>query len=175
MYGLRLGETLIASQVRSLLLSLFLVWAMFWILTRSLRLSAIGILPLASAVGMTMGLMGYAGIALDLGTVMVASVSIGIGVDFAIHFIARYTQARADRAPVAAIREAMASTGRALLYNTLSLGLGFSVMLGSTFTANIAFGALVGLTVLIAFVTTMRLVPALLLLTSSERRVRPLP
>ncbi len=174
MFGLRLGETLIASQVRSLLLSLLLVWIMLWILTRSLRLSAIGILPLASAVGITMGLMGYAGIALDLGTVMVASVSIGIGVDFAIHFIARYTQARTERAPAEAIHEAMASTGRALLYNTLSLGLGFSVMLGSKFTANIAFGALVGLTVLIAFVTTLRLIPALLLLSSAARR-RPGP
>ena len=172
MFGLRLGQTLIPSQVSSLAVSLVLVWGMLLLLTRSLRLSLISIVPLAFSVAVMLGVMGYFGIDLDIGTVMVASVAIGIGVDFAIHFIAQYQQARRRLAPEPAIAQALALTWRALWYNTLSLGLGFSVMLLSHFKANIAFGGLMGLTVAVAFVSSLRLVPALLLLTSKVASFR---
>jgi hypothetical protein len=166
MFGLRLGETLIPSQMSSLALSLLLVWGMLLILTRSLRLSLISMVPLVFAVVVMFATMGFIGIPIDLGTMMVASVAIGIGVDFAIHFISQYQQARKTRGPERSVHSALDLTWRALLYNTLSLGLGFSVMLFSQFNANIAFGGLMGLTVTVAFVCTLRLVPALLLLTS---------
>lgn len=169
MFGLRLGDTLIASQIVSLLFSLLLVWIMLWVLTRSLRLSLIGMAPLGLAVVVMLGVMGFLGVAIDLGTVMVASVAIGISVDFAIHFITQYQQVRRKSLPEAAIQEALNLTWRALLYNTLSLGLGFLVLLFSKFTANIAFGALIGLTVAVAFIATLRLVPTLLLLTSKTK------
>ncbi len=165
MFGERVGETLVSSQVNSFMLSLFLVWVMLLILTRSFRLSLISVVPLMFAVSVMFGVMGFMGIALDIGTVMVASVAIGIGIDFAIHFISQYRQARARLEPEPAIQEALDLTWRALLYNTLSLGLGFLIMLFSQFTANIAFGGLMGVTVIVAFVSTLRLVPALLLST----------
>jgi len=165
MFGERVGETLVSSQVSSFMLSLFLVWVMLLILTRSVRLSLISVVPLMFAVTVMFGVMGFMGIALDIGTVMVASVAIGIGIDFAIHFISQYRQARQRLEPEPAIQEALDLTWRALLYNTLSLGLGFLVMLFSQFTANIAFGGLMGVTVIVAFVSTLRLVPALLLST----------
>lgn len=171
-FGLRLGQTLIPSQASSLAISLFLVWGMLLLLTRSLRLSLISIVPLVISVAVMLGAMGYLGINLDIGTVMVASVAIGIGVDFAIHFIAQYQQARRRLAPEPAITQALALTWRALWYHTLSLSLGFSVMLLSHFTANIAFGGLMGLTVAVAFVSSLRLVPALLLLTSKVSSFR---
>lgn len=169
MFGLRLGDTLITSQIVSLLFSLLLVWVMLWVLTRSLRLSLIGMVPLGLAVLVMLGVMGFLSVAIDLGTVMVASVAIGISVDFAIHFITQYQQARRKLLPEAAIQAALNLTWCALLYNTLSLGLGFLVLLFSKFTANIAFGALIGLTVVVAFIATLRLVPTLLLLTSKAK------
>lgn len=165
MFGVRVGETLVSSQVTSFMLSLFLVWVMLLILTRSLRLSLISVVPLMFAVTVMFGVMGFFGIALDIGTVMVASVAIGIGIDFAIHFISQYRQARERLEPEPAIQEALDLTWRALLYNTLSLGLGFLVMLFSQFTANIAFGGLMGVTVIVAFISTLRLVPALLMMS----------
>lgn len=169
MFGLRLGQTLIPSQVTSLALSLLLVWVMLLMLTRSLRLSLISVVPLIFSITVMFGVMGFLGIAIDIGTVMVASVAIGVGVDFAIHFISQYQRARKRLDPEAAIQEARDLTWRALLYNTLSLGLGFSVMVFSQFTANIAFGGLMALTVSLAFISSMQLVPALLLLTSKVK------
>ena len=170
MFGLRLGQTLVTSQLSSLLLTLALVWGMMWALARSLRLSLISIVPLAFSVAVMFGVMGFSGIALDIGTVMVASVAIGIGVDFAVHFIAQYRQARQQHPPEVSIERALKITWRPLVYNALSVGLGFSVMLFSQFTANIAFGALMGLTLVVALVATLGLLPALLLLTTKAKR-----
>jgi len=169
-FGLRLGQTLVRSQISSLLFSLVLVGLMMLALTRSWRLGSIALVPLVLSVAAMFGVMGFAGVNLDLGTVMVASVAIGIGVDFAIHFISQYTQARRHGPPQEAIRVAVALTRRALLYNMLSLGLGFSVMVFSQFKANIAFGALLALTVFVAYVASLYLVPALLLLSSKAQR-----
>lgn len=173
MFGLRLGQTLVTSQVSSLLLTLLLVWAMMWALARSLRLSLITMVPLAFSVVVMFGVMGYTGTALDIGTVMVASVAIGIGVDFAVHFISQYRQARQRQLPDVSIQYALRITWRPLVYNALSVGLGFSVMLFSQFVANIAFGALMGLTLVVALAATFGLLPALLLLTTKAQR--PLP
>lgn len=173
MFGLRLGQTLVTSQLSSLLLTLVLVWGMMWALAHSLRLSLISIVPLAFSVVAMFGVMGFFGIALDIGTVMVASVAIGIGVDFAVHFIAQYRQARQQHPPEVSIERALQITWRPLVYNALSVGLGFSVMLFSQFTANIAFGALMGLTLVVALAATLGLLPALLLLTTKAQRRSP--
>ncbi len=168
-YIVRLGETLVTSQVRSLVVSLLAVWIMLILSLRSIVMGTIGIIPLSFASIILFGLMGFGNIKLTISTAMVASISIGLGVDFAIHFIEEFRRRRAAGGGfLDVISGVFSGVGWGITLNAASLGLGFSVLLLSDFLTTMHFGLMVGLTAVSMFLATMLLLPAVLKLAMSR-------
>jgi len=142
---------------------------MMMALLRSVKLGLLGMIPNLLPVVLTLGLMGLVGINLDVGTVMIASISLGLVVDDSIHLLNRVQQGMAaaggdvDRSLRAAIR----SVGRPILVTSLVLAMGFWTLLFASFRPNIFFGLLSGVTIATALVADLVLLPAVI------RLVRP--
>lgn len=160
---IRISERLIQSQIISLGTSLGAVGLIVAVLLGSLMAGLMALIPLIVAISGNFGVMGYAGAYLDVATVMIASLSVGIGVDYAVHFLARY---RRERAAGAAHGEALATTyrtsGRAIVFNAVTLMLGFLVMLLSSFGALVTFGWLITLTMVTTALGALFVLPAVL-------------
>jgi len=164
---LALYNDMLQSLFHSLILTsgfVFLaVMLMFAILFRSLKLAAVAIVPNLVAAAVVLGIMGWLGISLDIMTVAIAAICIGIAVDDTIHYVHRirveYDKTRNYRQ---AIRNSHASIGRALFYTTACITLGFSILTLSNFVPTIYFGLLTGVSMLIALLADMTLLPLLI-------------
>jgi predicted RND superfamily exporter protein len=159
----RMEQYLLQSQVRSFAIAFLCVLAAYWIELRSLRLACVAIVPNAVAIWLMLGAMGAAAIPLDVVTVMVASVNLGIIDDETIHVLHAVGTARsAGLAGEAAVARALAETGRDVVFTCIVLGLGFGVLLLSEFQPSAHFGGLTALTITIALAADLILLPALL-------------
>jgi uncharacterized protein len=162
-----LYNNMLQGLFRSQILTLGVVFAaimlMFLVLFRSWRHSVLGILPNLLSAAIVLGLMGWARIPLDLMTVTIAAITIGIGVDNTIHYIHRYREELAlDGDAWAAVARCHGSIGRALYYTSVTIVLGFSVLALSAFIPTIYFGLLTGLAMTAALLANMTLLPVLL-------------
>jgi uncharacterized protein len=156
-------QGLFRSQILTLGVVFGAIMLMFLVLFRSLRLSALGILPNLLSAALVLGLMGWANIPLDLMTVTIAAITIGIGVDNTIHYIHRYREELPlDNDPWAAVARCHGSIGRALYYTMITIVLGFSVLALSAFIPTIYFGLLTGLAMTAALLANLTLLPVLL-------------
>jgi predicted RND superfamily exporter protein len=107
--------------------------------------------------------MVLAGKKLDIATLMISSITVGIGIDYGIHFIERYREERGrTKLRSDALVRAAETTGTGIFYNALALALGFGVMLLSSFQGLQNFGALIMMTMVISAVTAFAVIPALL-------------
>ena len=107
--------------------------------------------------------MGLLGISLDIMTITIAAISVGIGVDDSIHYIHRYRQEFArDGDPVAAMHRSHASVGRAMFFTSVIVIVGFSILAFSSFIPSILFGVLTGLAMALALAANLTLLPVLL-------------
>lgn len=159
----RMEEVLLDSQIRSFALALASVFALFVALFRSLPLAALAMLPNLLPVLLAAGVMAWGRIPLDVVTVMVASVNLGIVVDDTIHVTHAWRAARAEGLDGdAALAEALGRTGRAVVFTSCVLALGFSVLLLSDFRPTARFGGLTALTVMLALAADLVFLPALL-------------
>ena len=153
------------SQALSLLTSALASLLIVALLMRSLAAGIVCIIPLLFTVLANFGVMGYAGFPLDIATLMVASMAIGVGIDYAIHFTDRYRQEiRQGHSSHDALEETMRTEGKAITYNAAAVGLGFAVFLGSSFRALANVGLLVSLTMFISAIASFTIVPGLLVL-----------
>jgi len=156
-------ESLFRSQILTLGAVFFAIMLMFLALFRSLRIAIIAITPNVLSAAMVLGLMGWAGIALDLMTITIAAITIGIGVDNTIHYVHRFQREfRTDRNYREAIRRCHTTIGRAICYTGVTVMLGFSILALSRFVPTIYFGLLTGLAMLAAVLANMTLLPVLL-------------
>jgi uncharacterized protein len=156
-------QGLFRSQILTLGVVFGAIMLMFLVLFRSWRYSALGILPNVLSAVLVLGLMGWAGIPLDLMTVTIAAITIGIGVDNTIHYIDRYRdEIVLDGDAWAAVARCHGSIGRALYYTSVTIVLGFSVLALSAFIPTIYFGLLTGLAMTAALLANMTLLPVLL-------------
>ena len=156
-------QGLFRSQILTLGVVFGAIMLMFLVLFRSVRYSALGILPNLLSAALVLGLMGWARIPLDLMTVTIAAITIGIGVDNTIHYVHRYQEEiKLDGDAWAAIARCHGSIGRALYYTMVTIVLGFSVLALSAFIPTILFGLLTGLAMTAALVANMTLLPVLL-------------
>ncbi len=156
-------QGLFRSQILTLGVVFGAIMVMFLVLFRSVRYSVLGILPNLLSAALVLGLMGWARIPLDLMTVTIAAITIGIGVDNTIHYVHRYQEEiRVDGDPWAAVMRCHTSIGRALYYTMITIVLGFSVLALSAFIPTIMFGLLTGLAMTAALVGNMTLLPVLL-------------
>ena len=158
-------QSLYTSQVSSVGMVMAGIGLMFLVLFRSLRLAVIGLLPNLLAAGIVLGLMGLAGIPLDIMTITIASIAIGIAVDNGIHYIYRYREEfRESRDYAETLRICHTGTGRAIFYTSTTIIFGFSILMLSNFFPTIYFGVLTGLAMLIALLAALTLLPKLILI-----------
>ncbi len=163
-------QQLADSQARTLAYVIGATFIMFSLLLQSVKLAVIAIVPNALAALSIIAFMGYAGIQMDMMTVTTAAICIGIGVDDAIHYLHRYQEELRDGLdPVAAVKEAHHTIGRAMYFTTVTIMVGFSVLALSNFVPTVNFGLLTALAMVLALVANMTLMPALIVLTSRDK------
>jgi len=161
-----------ASQLSTLVICAPLLFVLTWMLFGKARYGLLSILPVSIGVLLIYGTMGFIGLPTDLATTMLSAMALGIGIDFAIHYLYRYLacmQRRPDAAEAA--RVTAATAGRALFYNAVVLAGGFCVLLGARFYPQVKLGALVSATMVICYVSTMLLFPAALRLMGTGEPV----
>ncbi len=162
-----LYNNVMQSLVRSLYITLMLVFAammvMFAVLFRSWKMAVVGPMPTLIAAVAVMGAMGLVGLPLDIMTMTIAAITIGIGVHDTIHYTHRYeaeVQAGADDAQAA--RTSHRQVGRAMIYTTVIIVGGFSILAASNFMPTIYFGLLTGVAMVFALFSNLTLLPLLL-------------
>ena len=160
----RISDLIMSGQLRSLFLAILVVSLLVMLIFRSVPSGFYISLPLVAAIIILFGLMGYAGIRLDVANAMLSSIMIGVGVDYSIHFIWRYRQERTGgKSDKAAIYETLTTTGRGIVFNALSVVVGFSALLVSTFTPIRFFGFLVVVSITSCLAGALVVLPALIL------------
>jgi predicted RND superfamily exporter protein len=159
-------QSLYRSQILTLGAVFIGIMLMFLVLFRSVKISIIAILPNFLAAGIVLGGMGIARIPLDMMTITIAAITVGIGVDHAIHYITRFKREFAiDGNYVASMHRAHASIGQALFYTAMTIIVGFSILALSNFIPSIYFGLLTGLAMTAALLGSMTLLPKLILIS----------
>ncbi|SFR74196.1 hypothetical protein SAMN05216203_2672 [Marinobacter daqiaonensis] len=158
-------QSLFDSQIRTLGVVFLAITIMFLVLFRSLKLALIGIAPNLLAAGSVLGLMGWMGIPLDMMTITVASITVGIAVDDTIHYIHRFREEFGrDRDYFATMHRCHQTIGRAMTYTTLTIMIGFSILVLSNFIPTIYFGLFTGFAMFMALMGALTLLPRLILL-----------
>jgi predicted RND superfamily exporter protein len=157
-------QSLYKSQILTIGVVFLAIMLMFIVLFRSVKLAAIAIIPNLISAGMVLGLMGWMNIPLDIMTITIAAITIGIAVDDTIHYIHRFlTEIPKDNDYVATMRRCHASIGRAMYYTSITVIMGFSILALSSFMPTIYFGLLTGLAMAVALIANLTLLPILLI------------
>jgi predicted RND superfamily exporter protein len=158
-------QSLYKSQILTLGAVFLSILAMFMVLFRGLSISCLAIMPNLLAAGMVLGLMGWLGIPLDLMTITIAAITIGIGVDDTIHYIHRFqVEFKKHGNYLATVKACHASIGIAMYYTSLTIAAGFSILALSSFIPTIYFGLLTGFAMIVALLSNLTLLAALLIL-----------
>jgi len=156
-------QSLFRSQILSLGAVFLAIFLMFLLLFRSVKLALIALVPNLVAVPLVLGLMGGLGIPLDFMTITIAAISIGIGVDDTIHYVHRFgKEVKVDWDYQAAVSRSHDSIGRAMYYTTVTITIGFSILILSKFVPTIYFGILTAFAMLIALLANFTVLPVLL-------------
>lgn len=157
-------DLVIRGQLWSLLASLVVVGILVGLLFRSVVAALLGTAPLVLAMGLLFGLMGIFGVELNHITAMLSSIMIGVGVDYTIHFLWRYRQERrAGLSPAEGIRRTLTTTGRGIIFNALSVIVGFVALLLSAFLPVNMFGFLIVVSIAACLVGGLVVLPAIVL------------
>lgn len=164
-------QSLFSSQIMTIGVVFLVIMGMFVIQFRSLRLAIIAIIPNMISAGMVLGLMGLLGIPLDIMTITIAAITIGIAVDDTIHYVHRFNEEVAvDGDDLAAMKRSHDSVGRAMYYTSITIIIGFSILCLSNFIPTIYFGLFTGLAMLVAMFANLTLLALLLLTFRSSKQ-----
>tara|TARA_B110000858_G_scaffold138440_1_gene157192 strand:+ start:79 stop:1461 length:1383 start_codon:yes stop_codon:yes gene_type:complete len=157
-------QSLFDSQILSLGFVMVGIFLMFMILFKSVILSVIGIIPNLLAATFVLGLMGLINLPLDMMTITIAAIAIGIAVDNSIHYIYRFREEyESTKDYELSLYRAHDSIGRAIFFTSITIIFGFSILVLSNFVPTIIFGLLTGLAMLIALLAVLTLLPKLLI------------
>ncbi|MDO6424393.1 efflux RND transporter permease subunit [Saccharophagus degradans] len=167
-------QSLFSSQIITLGAVFLAILVMFILLFRSFKIAFIAILPNSLAAISVLGIMGLGGLPLDMMTITIASITVGIGVDDTIHYIHRFKkEIVVDGDYIAAMHRAHASIGRAMYYTSVIIIFGFSIMVLSKFIPTIYFGLLTGVAMFAALMGALLLLPKLIILFKPFGKVQP--
>jgi uncharacterized protein len=156
-------QSLFGSQIKTLGFVFLAILIMFMILFANIKLAFISIIPNLFSATFVLGIMGIFNIPLDIMTITIAAIAIGIGVDDTIHYVDRFKKEfPKDKNYWNTITRCHGSIGKALYYTTLTITLGFSILVLSNFVPTIYFGILTGLAMVVALVANLTLLPLLL-------------
>ena len=157
-------QSLFESQILSLGFVMLGITLMFMILFKSALLSFIGIIPNLLAATFVLGLMGLIKLPLDMMTITIAAITIGIAVDNSIHYIYRFREEfYLTKNYETALYNSHDSIGRAIFFTSITIIFGFSILVLSNFIPTIIFGLLIGLAMMIALLAVLTLLPKLIL------------
>ena len=158
-------QSLFRSQILTLGVVFLAIMLMFIVSFRSLKMAAIAIIPNMVAAVQVLGLMGWLGISLDIMTITIAAIVIGIAVDNTIHYVHRFTREFGKDADYwATVERCHDSIGRAMYYTTVTIMLGFTILALSSFVPTIYFGLLTGFSMVVALLADLTLLPLLLVM-----------
>jgi len=161
-------RSLYRSQILTIGITFLILLVMFLVLFRSFKLSLIVLFPNLIASLSVLAIIGLAGLPLDLMTITIASISIGIAVDGTIHYLCRFRQEfAANGRYLAAMRACHDTVGRAMSLTSITIILGFSILTLSKFVPTVLFGALTGVAMVMAWLGALGLMPWIIL------RLRP--
>lgn len=159
-------QSLFSSQIVTLGAVFVGIMLMFLVLFHSLTIAIIAILPNMLAAGVVLGGMGLAGIPLDMMTITIAAITVGVGVDHAIHYLYRFRNEFSQRKSyVDSMHASHGSIGRAMYYTAVIIIVGFSILALSEFIPSIYFGLLTALAMFAAILGSLTLLPKLILMT----------
>jgi len=163
MVEISLNNLVVQSQLVSVIFSIICVFIIITLSNKSLAAGWIGIAPLSISVLINFAVMGFAGIKLNLGTSMVASVSVGVGIDYTIHCMEAYKREyRASNGTGNFLWRAFISSGKAIIINAVSVGAGFAVLFFSRFNMLADLGLLIAITMFSSALISLTVLPALL-------------
>jgi len=158
-------QSLFKSQILTLGLVMVGIFSMFIILFRNIKLSLIGVVPNFIAAFFILGIIGLLGIPLDMMTITIAAITIGIAVDNSIHYIYRFKEEFSKIKDYNKTLKVCHSTvGVAILNTSITIVFGFSILVLSKFIPTIYFGMFTGLAMLLAMVSVLTLLPSLILI-----------
>lgn len=161
------------SQRSTILFVIAATFLMFLVLLRSVIMALLGLVPNILAALSILAFMGFTGIPLDIMTITIAAIIIGIGVDDAIHYLHRFRQEYDEECDVReAVHRTHASIGHAIYYTSATVVIGFSVLGFSNFMPTVYFGLLTALAMLLALLANLTLLPALLVRVYGRRARR---
>jgi len=157
-------QSLFSSQIKSLGLVFTVIGLMILLLFRSLKITLIAMTPNLITAGSVLGLLGVLGIPLDIMTITVAAISVGMAVDNTIHYLYRYkTEVKnKDLTNYQRILNSHDSVGRAVFYTATTIAAGFSIFALSSFTPTVLFGLFTAFALIISFFASLTLLPFLL-------------
>ena len=157
-------QSLFSSQIMTLGLVILALMIMFLLLFQSFTIALIAIFPNLLATGVVLGTLGWASIPLDIMTITIASISVGIAVDDTIHYIHRFQREfQKDGDYLQSMQRCHGSIGYAMYYTTIIIIIGFSILATSNFIPTIIFGVFTGLAMFIALVAALTLLPQLII------------
>lgn len=158
-------DSLFRSQIMTVGVVFLGIALMFLILFRSVSLALIAIAPNILPVAMVLGAMGLLGIPLDMMTITIASITTGISVDDTIHYIHRFQKEfPLDRNYLATMNRCHRSIGRAIFYTTVTITIGFSILVMSNFIPTIYFGLFIGFAMITAMIGDLAFLPKMIVL-----------
>jgi len=159
-------QSLFKSQILTLGLVMIGIFAMFMVLFRNIKLSLIGVVPNFIAAFFILGIIGLLGIPLDMMTITIAAITIGIAVDNSIHYIYRFKdEFLKTRDYNKTLKTCHSTVGVAILNTSITIVFGFSILIFSKFIPTIYFGVFTGIAMLLAMISVLTLLPSLILLS----------
>ncbi|HEX4962597.1 MAG TPA: MMPL family transporter [Thermoanaerobaculia bacterium] len=171
--GLAVVGAIVGNQLRSIAWTAVMIAVTLLVVFRSLRWTAVTLAPVLAATAFLFGVLGWAGLPLGIATSMFAALTLGAGVDFALHYVYVYRrERRAGRDHAAAVLTTLHTAGRSVLWNALVLACGFAVLAFSAIKPNASLGLLLAAAMLASYVSTVAFLPVLLARWGGEGTAR---
>jgi len=158
----KINTSLFRGQIKSMIAAFIAVSIMLVLQFGSLILGWFAMIPITLTIVTAFGTMGLLNIDLNIGTIMVASIAIGAGIDYTIHYISRYKNELKRKSKIEAMKITLTGTGRAIVFNSVSVAAGVFVLGFSEIKMMAVFGKLIGSVMLLSVVYTLTLLPILL-------------
>jgi predicted RND superfamily exporter protein len=165
-----LDQSLINSQIGSLIIAVIFVIFIVGLILRSLLSGIYAAVPIIASIAVLFGFMGYSGIPLNIATVLVASIAVGIGIDYSIHVITHFNNALKKGEDIhQALDETIGISGKAIIINVFSVSAGFLVLLFSEMVPLEYFGMLISLSMFSSGLGALTLLPAILIVSHKKK------
>jgi len=157
-------DEIVSGQMKSMLASLGVVLIMLFVTFKKVNYAAIAMVPLVMTITINFGIMGFFSIPLDIGTAIISSIVIGIGVDYSIHYLSRLIKNLNQGMDFSnALNNTIRHSGKAIVSNAITVGLGFAALWFSILMPLIIMGWMITVTMLVSAVSTLVLIPVFII------------